>query len=246
MLFQLGDGDLLVAVGTEGGCGGGVEAAGLGARHVVRANAHGLLGWGDLCGCLSGCGCLAGFGAFADSLIFLLGCDRGDGLWWGLGCLRVGGYGGVNGELGDRGWFGMGGVSVVVCRAVEVCGHGLFDTERVEGHHGFLFERGGLEVVERGGRGKFGLVVCFGEENGFDDDKVMPVDLRIGYAFLFLLLFFLEFLLLLEFHPLGALLGSIEDMVFVPHVVFELLDSLLLRCKLIKALGAQKDGVLID
>ena len=70
-------------------------------------------------------------------------------------------------------------VGVVV--GVFVGGHGFFDAHVVglEGHHCFLFERGGLEIVERGWSGEVGLIVGFGEEDGFDDNEVMPVDLRV-------------------------------------------------------------------
>lgn len=63
-------------------------------------------------------------------------------------------------------------------------GHGLFDTEgvRVQGHHGLLFERGMLEVGEGGRWWEVGLVISIGEDDGFDDDEVVPVDLGVRHC----------------------------------------------------------------
>jgi len=201
--LQLVEGDLLLAVGTQrrGGGGGGAFGGRLGARHVVVADAkrlpRGERGFG---GGLGGLGPVARFGAVGYLGGFVGGVGVVIGGWGGLVGVEVhggGGWAGLGYGVGwGRGWWVhgvllllllvlwlvvglLGGVGVVVW--VFVCGHGFFDAHvvRLQGHHGFLLERGGLQVVERGGAGEVGLVVGFGEEDGFDDDEIVPVDLRV-------------------------------------------------------------------
>lgn len=51
----------------------------------------------------------------------------------------------------------------------------------MERHHGLLFKGGILEIGEGGRGGEVGGVVSFSEDDGFDDDKIMPVDLGVGH-----------------------------------------------------------------
>lgn len=76
---------------------------------------------------------------------------------------------------------------VLVVRCLNGLGvgrrHGFFDTEGVgvQGHHGFLLEGGVLEVGEGGWGWEVGLVVGIGEDNCFNDDEVVPVNLSVRY-----------------------------------------------------------------
>lgn len=247
VLFQFADGDLLVAVRAErcGACG--VLAARLGSRDVVGADAHWLL---LLLGLLSGGGFGGGglfacFHAFPDVLLFFLG---GGGHGWGDNGLLLRGQAlrGVGGAGRDDGFGLLLGIGVVVGGGFLFGGHGFFDAERVERHHGFLFEGGGLEVVEGGWGREVDLVVCFGEEDGFDDDEVMPVDLGVCDTLLLFFLLLLLLLLFLEFDPFGALLGAVEDVEFVLDIVLEVGETLLLCCGGVDSFGAEEDGVLVD
>lgn len=90
------------------------------------------------------------------------------------------------------------------------------------------------------------LVVCFGEEDGFDDDEIMPVNLGVCDTLLFLFFLLLLLLLFLVFHPFGALLGAVENVEFVLNVALKVGETLLLCCGGVDAFGAEEDGVLVD
>ena len=141
-------GDLLFAVGADGR--GGVLALGLGAGHVVVADAHGLRG-GAFGGGLGGLSSFAGFGAFGYSAGFFVVVEAwgsGEGV---VGGRRLGGGGRWVGEWGGGwlhgvllGWWLLLGVGVVV--GVFVCGHCFFDAHVMwlERHCCFLLEGCGL------------------------------------------------------------------------------------------------------
>lgn len=177
----------------------------MGARHVVVADAQRLpRGEGGFGGGLGGVGAVARFGAVGDLGGFVGGVGVGVvGGWGGLVGVEVHvgrGWADLGYGVGcGRGWWVHGvllllllvlrlvvgllrGVGVVV--GISVRRHRFFDAHvvRLQGHHGFLLERGGLQVVERGGAGEVGLVVGFGEEDGFDDDEIVPVDLRVFHC----------------------------------------------------------------
>lgn len=248
MHLQLVEWNLLLAVRTQcHGAGGGALRGRLRARHVVVSDAQRLARReGGFGGGLRGLGAVAGFGAFGDLVGFVRGVGVVGGVWGWVLVVEVhfhGRYGGLG--CGVEGWEGwwvhgvlllllgwlLGGVGVVV--GVFVCRHGFFDPHVVwlEGHHSFLLERGGLQVVEGGGAGEVGLIVGFGEEDCFDNDEIVPVDLCIFDCFsrrsklvyiryihkcrftVFFLgsFFLLVLLLLLESDPFGSLLRPSED-----------------------------------
>ena len=81
------------------------------------------------------------------------------------------------------------------------------------------------------------MVICLVEEDGLDNDKVMPVDLSVFKSLLFLLFFLLLFLLFLEFDPFGSLLGAAEKVESISDVVFEHLQSGCVRLAAINSRG---------
>lgn len=96
-----------------------------------------------------------------------------------------------------------------------------------------------MQLRQVRGRGQVGRLVRLGKGNGFDDDKVAPVDaLKLGLGLLLLLLL-VGLLLLLELDVLAPLLGAREDVELVDHVLLELGHLLLLE---LAALAAQAAG----
>lgn len=197
MHLQFVERNLLLAVRTQRhGAGGGPLRGRLRPRHVVVSDAQRLpRGEGGFGGGLCCLRAVAGFGAFGDLVGFVGGVGVVGGVWGWVLVVEVHFHGRCGGlDCGVGGWEGwwlhgvllllllvwlLGGVGVVV--GVFVCRHGFFDPHvvRLEGHHGFLLERGGLQVVEGGGAGEVGLIVGFGEEDGLDDHEIVPVDLRV-------------------------------------------------------------------
>jgi len=168
MLLHFVDGDLLLAIGADGHLYTAATSGGCGcAGNVVAADFHRA---GDALGfCLGELLALLGFSALTSAgefFIFIVGFGFHfdvHGTFFG-GVLVLGGW-----VVLVVGWIGGG--------------QGFFDTKLVsmEGHHGFLFEGGVLEVGEGSGRREVGGVVSFGEDDGFDNDKVVPVELGISH-----------------------------------------------------------------
>lgn len=69
------------------------------------------------------------------------------------------------------------------------------------------------------------LIICFCEDNCLNDDKVVPVDLRVGDLLLLFHFLLLLFLLLLELGPLSPFPSAVEDVVFIIDILLQLLDS---------------------
>ncbi|KAI6775105.1 hypothetical protein HG530_001863 [Fusarium avenaceum] len=108
--------------------------------------------------------------------------------------------------------------------------HGLFDSKTsADGCIITVFEGCILKFGQVGRGWKVRLLVGLVEGDGFDNDKVTPVDLRKLFLLLNLFLLSLLAFRLDIFGIFGSLLGAVQDEELVVNVGFEGLDPLLLK-----------------